>query len=128
MAMLRELYNTDKSVLEHLDSIVELIDNLEYVENKKSKNLKLPHYWILHWCYAVLRKHEIMIKKEIQANNKIRTKQQALLMVYQPYFECAQGALEKYYVWCVEQNFDQAVDFNEQFKAVLFTSSYDLLS
>ncbi|MFX4551135.1 hypothetical protein ABTA88_18720, partial [Acinetobacter baumannii] len=69
IAMLRELYNTDKSVLEHLDSIVELIDNLEYVENKKSKNLKLPHYWILHWCYAVLRKHEIMIKKEIQANN-----------------------------------------------------------
>ena len=125
IAMLRELYNTDKSVLEHLDSIVELIDNLEYVENKKSKNLKLPHYWILHWCYAVLRKHEIMIKKEIQANNKIRTKQQALLMVYQPYFECAQGALEKYYAWCIEQNFDQAVDFNEQFKAVLFTSSYD---
>nr|MCG4642036.1 hypothetical protein [Bifidobacterium bifidum] len=62
---------------------------------------------------------------EIQANNKIRAKQQALLMVYQPYFERAQAALEKYYALCLEQHFDQAIDFSGQFKAVLFTSSHD---
>ena len=125
IAMLRELYNTDESVLAHLDSIIELIDSLEYVENNKKKSLALALYWVLHWCYAVLAKHEIMIKKEIQANNKIRAKQQALLMVYQSYFERAQAALEKYYTLCLEQKFDQAMSFNEQFKAVLFTSSYD---
>lgn len=125
IAMLRELYNTDESVIEHLDSIVELIENLEYVERKKSKDLKLPHYWILHWCYAVLCKHEIAINKEIKANNKILTKQQALLNVYKPYFEQGQTSLEKYYRLCVDQNFDQAVDFNDQFKAIRFTSSYD---
>ena len=125
VAMLRELYNTDESVLAHLDSIIELIDSLEYVENNKKKTVPLVLYWVLHWCYAVLVKHEIMIEKEIQANNKIRAKQQALLMVYQPYFERAQAALEKYYALCVEQHFDQAVDFNEQFKAILFNSSYD---
>ncbi len=125
IAMLRELYDTDESVLAHLDSIIELIDSLEYVEKNKKKSLPIALYWILHWCYAVLTKHELMIKKEIEANNKIRAKQQALLTVYQPYFERAQAALEKYYALCVEQNFDQAVDFNEQFKAVLFTSSYD---
>lgn len=125
IAMLRELYDTDESVLEHLDSIVELIESLEYVKSKKSKDLKLSHYWILHWCYAVLRKHEIAIIKEIKANNKILTKQQALLNVYKPYFERGQTSLEKYYRLCVDQNFDQAVDFNDQFKAILFTSSYD---
>lgn len=125
VAMLRELYDTDESVLEHLDSIVELIESLEYVESKKPKDLKLPHYWILHWCYAVLRKHETAINKEIKANNKILTKQQALLNVYKPYFECGQTSLEKYYHLCVDQNFDQAVVFNDQFKAILFTSSYD---
>lgn len=125
IAMLRELYDTDESVLAHLDSIIELIDSQEYVENHKKKALHVPQCWILHWCYAVLTKHELMIKKEIVVNNKIPTKQQALLMVYQPYFERAQAALEKYYGLCVEQGFDQAVDFNEQFKAVLFTSSYD---
>ena len=125
ISMLRELYDTDESVLEHLDSIVELIDTLEYVENNKAKKLKLPHYWILHWCYAVLRKHEIEINKEIKANNKIITKQQALINVYKPYFERGQTYLEKYYRLCVDQNFVQAVDFNDQFKAILFTSSYD---
>ncbi len=125
IGMLRELYDTDESMLEHLDSVVELIENLEYVESKKSKDLKLPHYWILHWCYAVLLKHETAIIKEIKANNKILTKQQALLNVYKPYFERGQTSLEKYYRLCVDQNFDQAVDFNDQFKAILFTSSYD---
>ncbi|WP_151976793.1 hypothetical protein [Acinetobacter soli] len=125
IAMLRELYDTDESVLEHLDSVVELIENLEYVESKKSKDLKLPHYWILHWCYAVLRKHETAINIEIKANNKILNKQQALLNVYKPYFERGQTSLEKYYRLCIDQNFDQAVDFNYQFKAILFTSSYD---
>lgn len=125
IAMLRELYDTDESVLEHLDSILELIENLEYVERKKSKDLKLPHYWILHWCYAVLRKHEIAINNEIKANNKIFTKQQALLDVYKPYFERGQTCVEKYYHLCLAQEFDQAVDFNAQFQAVLFTSSYD---
>lgn len=125
IAMLRELYDTDESVLVHLDSIIELIDSLEYVDSNKKKSLHTALYWILHWCYAVLAKHEIIIKKEIQANNRILAKQQALLMVYQPYFERAQAALEKYYAFCVEKNFAQAVDFNAQFQAVLFTGSYD---
>lgn len=127
IAMLRELYLTDVSLLEHLDSIVELIDSLEYVEQKKKrKDIKLvPLYWILHWCYAVLRKHEIAIKKEIKAKNKILAKEQALLTVYQPYFERGQASVEKYYRLCVKQGFSQAVDFKEQFQAVLCTSTYD---
>ena len=125
VAMLRELYDTDESVLVHLDSIIELIDSLEYVDSNKKKSLHTALYWILHWCYAVLAKHEVMIKKEIQANNKIHAKQQALLMVYQPYFERAQAKVEKYYIFCVEQNFDQALSFSEQFKGVRFISSYD---
>lgn len=125
IAMLRELYDTDESILVHLDSIIALIDSLEYVENNKKKSLALALYWVLHWCYAVLAKHEIMIQKEILANNKIRAKQQALLMVYQPYFERAQANVEKYYLLCVQQNFDQALSFSEQFKGIRFVSSYD---
>ena len=53
-----------------MNSIIELIENLEYVERKNPKDLNLPHYGILHWCYAVLRKDEIVINKEIKANNK----------------------------------------------------------
>lgn len=94
IAMLREIYDTDKSVLEHLDSIVELIESLEYVENKKFKHMNLAHYWILHWCYAILCKHENEIIKEIKRTNKILAKKQALLNVYKPYFERSQTSLK----------------------------------
>lgn len=127
IAMLREIYDTEDSLTEHLDSIIELIDSLEYVDQKKKKtDTKMaPLYWILHWCYAVLCKHETVIKKEIKAKNKIRAKEQALLTVYQPYFERGRTCVEKYYRLCLAQDFAQTVDFNAQFQAVLFTSSYD---
>src|SRR5690606_24145527 len=58
-AMVRELYESEESILDHLDSLIELIDNLAYiVNNKKNKQLQPVQYWLLHWCYATLFKHQ----------------------------------------------------------------------
>lgn len=125
IVMLRDLYETDESIIEHLDSVIELIENLEFVDHKKNKQLLAEQYWILHWCYAVILKHESSIKKEIEKKHKLKAKKTLLLEMYQAYFERSKSSIEKYYEKCLQAVFDQAVEFHKALNTFLGTDFYE---
>lgn len=123
-AMVRELYESEESILEHLDNLIELIENLTYVvDHKKSKKLQPVQYWLLHWCYATLFKHRTALEKQIIEGNRIPSKSKALLDVYKPYFDDAYPALKKYYQLCLDLKFDQALALDKKLNS-LFGSQY----
>ena len=115
IAMVRELYDSSTSILDHIDSLIELIDDLTYILNhKKNKSLQPVQYWLLHWCYATLFKHRIALEKQIIAENRIPSKSKALLSVYKPYFDDAYPAIQKYYQICLDLKLDQALSFDKK--------------
>lgn len=119
-AMVRELYESEESIFDHLDNLIELIENLNYVLNhKKNKKLQPVQYWLLHWCYATLFKHQTALEKQIIAD-----KSKALLNAYKPYFDDAYPALKKYYQICLELKFDQAMEWHNKLNSFL-CSQYD---
>lgn len=125
-AMVRELYDSEESILGHLDSLIELIDNLAYVEkNKKNKSLQPVLHWLLHWCYATLFKHQTVLEKQIITENRISTKSKALLNVYKPYFDDAYTAIKKYYQLCLELKFDQALALDKKLNSFLGSQYYE---
>ncbi|WDE14950.1 MULTISPECIES: hypothetical protein [Acinetobacter] len=125
-AMVRELYDSEDSILDHLDSLIELIDNLAYVANhKKNKKLQPVQYWLLHWCYATLFKHQTALEKQIIAGNRLPSKSKALLDVYKPYFDDAYPALKKYYQICLELKFDQTVELHNNLNSFLGSQYYE---
>lgn len=126
-AMVRELYDSEDSILDHLDSLIELIDNLAYVVNhKKNKKLQPVQYWLLHWCYATLFKHQTALEKQIISGNRLPSKSKALLDVYKPYFDDAYPALKKYYQICLELKFDQAVELYNKLNSFLGSQYYEI--
>lgn len=125
-AMVRELYESEESILDHLDSLIELIDNLAYIVNhKKNKKLQPVQYWLLHWCYATLFKHQTALEKQIIAENRIPSKSKALLSVYKPYFDNSYPALKKYYQICLELKFDQAMELHNKLNSFLGSQYYE---
>lgn len=124
-AMVRELYDSEELILEHLDSVIELIDNLEYVETNKKKDLPTVLYWLLHWCYATLYKHQTPIQNQIIAENRIPAKSQALLDVYKPYFNVAQFSIQKYYHICLQAQFDQTLELDKRLNGFLGSDYYE---
>jgi len=125
-AMVRELYDSEDSILDHLDRLIELIDNLAYVVNhKKNKKLQPIQYWLLHWCYATLFKHQTALEKQIIAENRIPSKSRALLEVYKPYFDDAYPALKKYYQICLELKFDQALALDKKLNSFFGSQYYE---
>lgn len=125
-AMVRELYESEESILDHLDSLIELIDNLAYVVNhKKNKKLQPVQYWLLHWCYATLFKHQTALEKQIIAENRIPSKSKALLSVYKPYFDDAYPSLKKYYQICLELKFDQAMELHNKLNSFFGSQYYE---
>lgn len=120
-AMVRELYESEESIFDHLDNLIELIENLSYVLNhKKNKKLQPVLYWLLHWCYATLFKHQTALEKQI-----IAEKSKALLNAYKPYFDNAYPALKKYYQICLELKFDQAVELQNKLNSFLGSQYYE---
>ncbi|MCU4492800.1 hypothetical protein KTI63_10005 [Acinetobacter guillouiae] len=120
-AMVRELYESEESIFDHLDNLIELIENLSYVLNhKKNKKLKPVQYWLLHWCYATLFKHQTALEKQI-----IAEKSKALLNAYKPYFDNAYPALKKYYQISLELKFDQAVELHNKLNSFLGSQYYE---
>lgn len=120
-AMVRELYESEESIFDHLDNLIELIENLSYVLNhKKNKKLQPVQYWLLHWCYATLFKHQTALEKQI-----ITEKSKALLNAYKPYFDNAYPALKKYYQICLELKFDQAVELQNKLNSFLGSQYYE---
>lgn len=120
IAMVRELYESEESIFDHLDNLIELIENLSYVLNhKKNKKLKPVQYWLLHWCYATLFKHQTALEKQI-----IAEKSKALLNAYKPYFDNAYPALKKYYQISLELKFDQAVELHNKLNSFLGSQYY----
>lgn len=114
-AMVRELYDSDECIINHLDSLIELINDLEAVENKKKrKTLQPALHWLLHWCYATLFKQKSALQNEIVYQNRWKIKSKMLLDLYQPYFDRAQFALQKYYKICLDAKFDHALEFDNQ--------------
>ena len=125
-AMVRELYESEESILEHLDNLIELIENLTYaLDHKKGKKLQPVQYWLLHWCYATLFKHQTALEKQIIAENRIPSKSKALLSVYKPYFDNAYPALKKYYQICLELKFDQAIALDKKLNSYYFLRQND---
>ena len=125
-AMVRELYESEESILEHLDNLIELIENLTYaLDHKKGKKLQPVQYWLLHWCYATLFKHQTALEKQIIAENRIPSKSKALLSVYKPYFDNAYPALKKYYQICLELKFDQAMELHNKLNSFLGSQYYE---
>ncbi|QIC64401.1 hypothetical protein [Acinetobacter schindleri] len=125
-AMVRELYESEESILEHLDNLIELIENLTYaLDHKKGKKLQPIQYWLLHWCYATLFKHQTALEKQIIAENRIPSKSKALLSVYKPYFDNAYPALKKYYQICLELKFDQAMELHNKLNSFLGSQYYE---
>lgn len=125
-AMVRELYESEESILEHLDNLIELIENLTYaLDHKKGKKLQPVQYWLLHWCYATLFKHQTALEKQIIAENRIPSKSKALLSVYKPYFDNAYPALKKYYQICLELKFDQAIELHNKLNSFLGSQYYE---
>ncbi len=122
----RELYESEESILEHLDNLIELIENLTYaLDHKKGKKLQPVQYWLLHWCYATLFKHQTALEKQIIAENRIPSKSKALLSVYKPYFDNAYPALKKYYQICLELKFDQAMELHNKLNSFLGSQYYE---
>lgn len=120
-AMVRELYESEESIFDHLDNLIELIENLNYVLNhKKNKKLQPVQYWLLHWCYATLFKHQTALEKQI-----IAEKSKALLNAYKPYFDDAYPALKKYYQICLELKFDQAMEWHNKLNSFLGSQYYE---
>lgn len=125
-AMVRELYESEESILEHLDNLIELIENLTYaLDHKKGEKLQPVQYWLLHWCYATLFKHQTALEKQIIAENRIPSKSKALLSVYKPYFDNAYSALKKYYQICLELKFDQAMELHNKLNSFLGSQYYE---
>lgn len=126
IAMVRELYDSSTSILDHIDSLIELIDDLTYILNhKKNKSLQPVQYWLLHWCYATLFKHRIALEKQIIAENRIPSKSKALLSVYKSYFDDAYPAIQKYYQICLDLKLDQALSFDKKINNGFVSEYYE---